>query len=280
MGRPREHDEATAAALLEAAERVVEAGGWRRCRSGGGERRRHDDARGLQPLRLQGRARRGARRPRLRPPGAAVAALPETDDPAADLVQAGLVFRRFAREHPALFMVGVQRALPSRELWERFRGAAARRSRRFTRDWSALPRATASAAARSPRRRGSSTRSARAWPRPSCATRASAGIPRTLARRARRARARLRGRAGDPDTGARPGGVTGRGETRPRGRCRGTVVDVVTARRCPRPWSCRGCRSSSGSPGLVNVTASSPGRPLGGTPGWSSSSGVHRKPLP
>ena len=56
--------------------------------------------------------------------GAAVAALPETDDPAEDLVEAGLVFRRFAREHPALFMVGVQRALPSRELWDRFRDAA------------------------------------------------------------------------------------------------------------------------------------------------------------
>ena len=56
--------------------------------------------------------------------GAAVAALPVTADPAADLVEAGLVFRRFAREHPALFAVGVQRALPSRELWEQFRGAA------------------------------------------------------------------------------------------------------------------------------------------------------------
>ena len=34
------------------------------------------------------------------------------------------MFRRFARDHPALFTVGVQRTLPSRELWEQFRGAA------------------------------------------------------------------------------------------------------------------------------------------------------------
>lgn len=58
--------------------------------------------------------------------GAAVAALPRTDDPAADLVEAGLVFRRFAREHPALFALAVQRALPSDALWQQFRGSASR----------------------------------------------------------------------------------------------------------------------------------------------------------
>jgi AcrR family transcriptional regulator len=127
VGRPREHDEATAAALLEAAERTV-------------------DAEGLAALSVRGVANDvgtttravyslfgskdglvvalGARAFDLL--GAAVAALPETDDPAADLVQAGLVFRRFAREHPALFTVGVQRALPSPELWDRFRGAASK----------------------------------------------------------------------------------------------------------------------------------------------------------
>jgi len=41
--------------------------------------------------------------------GAGVRALPETGDPAADLVAAGvLVFRRFAVEHPSLFRIGVQ----------------------------------------------------------------------------------------------------------------------------------------------------------------------------
>jgi AcrR family transcriptional regulator len=40
--------------------------------------------------------------------GATIAALPQTPDPTADLVQAGLAFRHFALEHPALFRIGVQ----------------------------------------------------------------------------------------------------------------------------------------------------------------------------
>lgn len=41
--------------------------------------------------------------------GAALRALPATDDPPDDLVDAGiLVFRRFALEHPSLFSIGVQ----------------------------------------------------------------------------------------------------------------------------------------------------------------------------
>ena len=125
VGRPREHDQATAAALLEAAERTVEAEGLgalsvRRVANDVGTTTRavyslFGSKDGLVVA-------LGARAFDLL--GAAVAALPETDDPAEDLVQAGLVFRHFAREHPALFTVGVQRALPSRELWDRFRGAA------------------------------------------------------------------------------------------------------------------------------------------------------------
>src|SRR4051794_31666772 len=65
-----------------------------------------------------------ASNPRLDLLGAAVAALPRTDDPAADLVEAGLVFRRFAREHPALFALAVQRVLPSDALWQQFRDSA------------------------------------------------------------------------------------------------------------------------------------------------------------
>jgi len=34
------------------------------------------------------------------------------------------VFRRFALEHPALFVIGIQRTLPSSELWPKFRAAA------------------------------------------------------------------------------------------------------------------------------------------------------------
>jgi AcrR family transcriptional regulator len=40
-------------------------------------------------------------------------ALPETSDPADDLVEAGVgVFRRFATEHPTLFRISIQRTLP------------------------------------------------------------------------------------------------------------------------------------------------------------------------
>jgi AcrR family transcriptional regulator len=56
--------------------------------------------------------------------GAAVDALPRTDDPVMDLVEAGLVFRRFALAHPALFRIGVQRIDISGELVRGFLGAA------------------------------------------------------------------------------------------------------------------------------------------------------------
>jgi AcrR family transcriptional regulator len=51
--------------------------------------------------------------------------LPVTDDPADDLVEAGVVvLRRFVLRHPALFRLGVQRVAVSPELAHRFRGAA------------------------------------------------------------------------------------------------------------------------------------------------------------
>lgn len=56
--------------------------------------------------------------------GVAVDALPRTDEPVADLVEAGLVFRRFALDHPALFRIGVQRIDISGELVRGFLGAA------------------------------------------------------------------------------------------------------------------------------------------------------------
>jgi AcrR family transcriptional regulator len=110
MGRPKEHDEHTAAALLDAAERLAEREGVaalsvRRVASEVGTTTRavyslFGAKEGLV-------AALGARAFDLL--GASVAALPQTGDPAADLVRAGLVFRRFAREHPALFRIGVQR---------------------------------------------------------------------------------------------------------------------------------------------------------------------------
>ena len=110
MGRPREHNQATAAALLEAAERTVQAAGL----EGLSVRGLADDVgtttRAVYSLfgskdgllvALGTRA--------FTMLGAAIAELPATADPAADLVEAGVaVFRRFVIGHPSLFRIGVQ----------------------------------------------------------------------------------------------------------------------------------------------------------------------------
>jgi len=58
--------------------------------------------------------------------GAAIAGLPATEDPAADLVEAGVaVFRCFAIGHPSLFRIGVQQTMGSPELARDFANAAA-----------------------------------------------------------------------------------------------------------------------------------------------------------
>jgi AcrR family transcriptional regulator len=126
VGRPREHNERTAAALLEAAEEIVEVAG-------------------LEGLSVRGLAASvgtttravyslfgskdgllvalGARAFTML--GAAIAALPATADPAADLVDAGVsVFRRFAIGHPSLFRIGVQQTMGSPELARDFADAA------------------------------------------------------------------------------------------------------------------------------------------------------------
>jgi AcrR family transcriptional regulator len=127
VGRPREHNQRTAAALLEAAEEIVEVAG-------------------LEGLSVRGLADSvgtttravyslfgskdgllvalGARAFTML--GAAIAGLPATEDPAADLVDAGVsVFRRFAIGHPSLFRIGVQQTMGSPELAKDFANAAA-----------------------------------------------------------------------------------------------------------------------------------------------------------
>jgi AcrR family transcriptional regulator len=49
-------------------------------------------------------------------------ALPVTRNPRRDVLEAALMFRRFALEHPALFSIGIQRADPT--IWPRFQAAA------------------------------------------------------------------------------------------------------------------------------------------------------------
>jgi AcrR family transcriptional regulator len=126
MGRPREHDQATAAVLLEAAERTVQAAGL----EGLSIRGLADDVgtttRAVYTLfgSKDGLlAALGIRAFRML--GAAIAELPATDDPAADLVEAGIaVFRRFATGHPSLFRIAVQQTVGPPALASDFAQAA------------------------------------------------------------------------------------------------------------------------------------------------------------
>jgi AcrR family transcriptional regulator len=126
MGRPRRHEQSTAEALLAAAERVVEAEGLdaltvRRVAAEVGTTTRAVYAvYGSKDALLVALGNRAFELLRAR-----IEALPRTDDPAADLVEAGVaVFRRFAIEHPALFRIGVQRTLPEPALAAGFREPA------------------------------------------------------------------------------------------------------------------------------------------------------------
>ncbi|MGI8610294.1 MAG: TetR/AcrR family transcriptional regulator [Candidatus Dormibacteria bacterium] len=105
MGRPREHDESTRLALLDAAEALVAEGGLSALSVRAAADRIGSSVRAVYSLfgskdgLVRGLAQRGFE---LLMDG--VDSVPITDDPAADLAQAALNgFRPFALEHPDLF---------------------------------------------------------------------------------------------------------------------------------------------------------------------------------
>lgn len=111
MGRKRIHTEATAAALLDAAEAIVAADGLvgltvrRVAEEVGTTTRAVYSSLGSKDGLLIGLSERA-----FDLLAAQVAVVPRTDDPVADLVAAGtLGFRRWALEHPALFEIGFLR---------------------------------------------------------------------------------------------------------------------------------------------------------------------------
>lgn len=124
VGRPREHDQRTAAALLAASERAVTEGGLEALSVRGIAAEAATTTRAVYSL-FGSRdgliAALGAHTYELL--GTTLERLPQTADPQADMVEAGLMFRRFALEHPALFSIGIQRTLTS-DLWPQFRSAA------------------------------------------------------------------------------------------------------------------------------------------------------------
>ena len=125
MGRPREHDEETARALLDAAEQAIQAGGIDSVSVRGVAEQVGTSTRAVYSLfgSKDGLlVALGARAFELL--GSAVQAVPETDDPAADLVEAGVtVFRRFVIDHPILFRIGFRRGLISADLAAEFETA-------------------------------------------------------------------------------------------------------------------------------------------------------------
>ena len=123
VGRRREHDDKTAEALLDAAERTiaeegVDALSLRKVASDAGTTTRaiyslFESKDGLVAA-LGVRAFNLLQRD--------IETLPATDQPGQDLVEVALIFRRFALEHPALFSIAFHRADPA--IWPRFRAAA------------------------------------------------------------------------------------------------------------------------------------------------------------
>lgn len=109
MGRPREYNKQSAVTLLDAAERLVAAGGLealsvrRLAGAIGASTRAVYSLFGSKDGLVIALGTRGFTL--LRDD---LDALPTTDDPAGDLVEAGVrVFRRFTLSHPVLFAIGV-----------------------------------------------------------------------------------------------------------------------------------------------------------------------------
>jgi AcrR family transcriptional regulator len=124
MGRRRQHDESTAARLLDTAERTIARDGANAISLRALARDAGTTTRAVYSLFGSKDALLGALGIRAFDLlGQEIQALPTTGRPADDLVEAALVFRRFATEHPALFSVAFHRADPA--VWPRFRPAAA-----------------------------------------------------------------------------------------------------------------------------------------------------------
>jgi len=126
MGRPRLHGDETAEALLEAAERIVDAEGIdaltvrRVAEATGTTTRAVYNLYGSKDGLVVALGRRAFELLLVD-----IRALPTTADPAADLARAGVdVFRRFVVRHPSLFGIGIQwGSLPNPGLAAGFRSA-------------------------------------------------------------------------------------------------------------------------------------------------------------
>ena len=118
MGRPKEHDESTRAALLAAAEQIVANRG-----AGALSVRAVADAAGTTTRAVyslfgskDGLLVEALARDAFEYLHTEIGNLHETADPASDLIDVGLlVFRRLVRDHPALYRIAFQRIVPGLE---------------------------------------------------------------------------------------------------------------------------------------------------------------------
>jgi AcrR family transcriptional regulator len=127
VGRPKEHDDTTRLALLEAAEQIVESEGpevlsvRRVADTIGVSTRAVYSTFGSKSGLLDALSQRA-----YELLAAAITELPVTDDPAGDLVEAALrVFRPMAIGHPSLFRLAFLRVVPDLEIGAGTRAAAA-----------------------------------------------------------------------------------------------------------------------------------------------------------
>jgi AcrR family transcriptional regulator len=123
MGRRRQHDESTATSLLDAGEQLIAEEGPEALSLRDVARNAGTTTRAVYTLFGSKEALLGALGIRaFELLAQKIDAFPTTDRPENDLAELGLVFRRFATEHPALFAVAFHHADPA--VWPRFRPAA------------------------------------------------------------------------------------------------------------------------------------------------------------
>jgi len=115
MGRPREHDEQTRAALLAAAERIVADDGAAALSVRAVANAAGTSTRAVYSVfgSKDGLLAEALARDAFAFLYTEIDRLEETDDPVSDLLDVGLVaFRRLVREHPALYRIAFQRIVP------------------------------------------------------------------------------------------------------------------------------------------------------------------------
>jgi AcrR family transcriptional regulator len=115
MGRPREHDEHTRAALLQAAEEIVAERGAGALSVRAVAERAGTTTRAVYSLfgSKDGLLVEALARDAFAFLYTEIGALEETHDPASDLIDVGLIaFRRLVRDHPALYRIAFQRIVP------------------------------------------------------------------------------------------------------------------------------------------------------------------------